>query len=58
MTRGTIGLFTGLLLGITIVFASFGDMLIVALIGAIGVIIGKALDGDLDLDRFMPKRDR
>jgi hypothetical protein len=38
-----------LILGLALVFGSFGDMLIVGLFGAIGYLIAKLLDGDLDL---------
>jgi hypothetical protein len=49
MSRSTLGLIVGLVLGYAAIFGGFGDMLIVALIGAIGFVAGKALDGDLDL---------
>jgi hypothetical protein len=49
MSQTSIGLFTGLLLGIAYVVAGFGDMLIVALFGAIGVLVMKAVQGELDI---------
>jgi len=49
MSRSTLGLIVGLVLGYAAIFGGFGDMLIVALIGAIGFVVGKALEGDLDL---------
>lgn len=49
MNRVSLATITGLILGLTIVFGSFGDMLIVALFGAIGYGVAKVLDGDLDL---------
>lgn len=49
MSRSTLGLIVGLVLGYAAIFGGFGDMLIVALIGAIGFAAGKALEGDLDL---------
>ncbi len=49
MSRSTLGLIVGLVLGYAAIFGGFGDMLIVALIGAIGFVAGKALEGDLDL---------
>jgi hypothetical protein len=49
MNRVSLATITGLILGLTIVFGSFGDMLIVALFGAIGYGIAKVLDGDFDL---------
>lgn len=52
MSRSTLGLLVGLALGFAAIFGGFGDMLIVALIGAIGFAAGKALDGDLDLTQI------
>lgn len=47
MSRSTLGLLVGLALGYAAIFGGFGDMLIVALIAAIGFLAGKALEGDL-----------
>ena len=59
MNRVSLATITGLLLGITVVFGSFGDMLVVALFGAIGYGIAKVLDGTLDLSAVVSKaRDR
>jgi len=52
MSRSTLGLIVGLVLGYAAIFGGFGDMLIVALIGAIGFVAGKALEGDLDLSQI------
>lgn len=49
MSRSTLGLIVGLVLGYAAIFGGFGEMLIVALLGAIGLVVGKALEGDLDL---------
>ncbi len=49
MSRSTLGLIVGLVLGYAAIFGGFGEMLIVALLGAIGYVVGKALEGDLDL---------
>lgn len=49
MSRSTLGLLVGLALGYVAVFGGFGEMLVVALLAAIGFAAGKALDGDLDL---------
>lgn len=49
MNRVSLATLTGLILGLAVAFGSFGDMLIVALFGAIGYGIAKVLDGDLDL---------
>lgn len=52
MSRSTLGLLVGLVLGYAAIFGGFGDMLIVALIGALGYVAGKALEGDLDLSQI------
>ncbi len=49
MSQTTVGLFVGLILGLALIFGSFGDMLVVALFGAIGVVVVKVIEGDLDL---------
>jgi hypothetical protein len=56
MPSTTVGFFAGLLLGLALVLANFGDMLIVALFGAIGVVIVKVVDGDLDLGQLSARR--
>lgn len=60
MNRTTLATLVGLILGLAFVFGSFGDMLIVALFGAIGYGVAKVLDGDVDvaglLDRTRQRR--
>jgi hypothetical protein len=46
---------TGLILGLALVFGNFGDMLIVALLGAIGYGIAKVLDGDMDVQGWLSR---
>ena len=59
MNRVAIATITGLVLGLTVVFASFGDMLIVAIFAAIGYTVAKILDGDLDVSALLSRdRDR
>ena len=53
MTRTNMGIIIGLVLGLAFVLGSFGDMLIVALFAAIGFVIAKVLDGDLDLAPYL-----
>jgi ABC-type sulfate transport system permease component len=48
MTRATLGIVTGLALGIALAVGSFGQMLIVALFAVIG-FVAKVLECDLDL---------
>jgi uncharacterized membrane protein len=50
------GLFVGLILGLALVFGDFGEMLIVALFGAIGFVVMMVIQGDLDLDDFLARR--
>lgn len=57
MSNTTIAaVFIGLILGIAITFGSFGDMLIVALFGAIGYGVAKIIDGDLDVSELLSRR--
>jgi hypothetical protein len=55
MNRTALATVTGLILGLALVFGSFGDMLIVALLGAIGYVIAKVLDGDLDVAGWLSR---
>jgi hypothetical protein len=52
MTRTTFGIIVGLVLGLTVAFGSFGQMLIVALFAIAGFVVAKVLDGDLDLSPY------
>jgi hypothetical protein len=56
MKRTTLGILTGLALGLALAFGSFGQMLIVALFAIIGFVVAKVLDGDLDLGAYLPSR--
>jgi hypothetical protein len=55
MNRTALATVTGLILGLALVFGSFGDMLIVALLGAIGYGIAKVLDGDWDVQGWLSR---
>jgi hypothetical protein len=46
---------TGLILGLALVVGNFGDMLIVALLGAIGYGVAKVLDGDMDVQGWLSR---
>lgn len=52
MNFTTLGLLTGLALGITAAFGGFGAFLIVLVLAAIGLIVGRVLDGKLDISQF------
>lgn len=55
MNRTALATTTGLILGVALVFGNFGDMLIVALFGAIGYGIAKVLSGDVDLPGWLAR---
>jgi hypothetical protein len=55
MNRTALATVTGLILGLALVFGNFGDMLIVALLGAIGYGIAKVLDGEVDLQGWLSR---
>lgn len=55
MNRTALATITGLILGLALVFGSFGDMLIVALLGAIGYGVARVLDGDVDVPAWLAR---
>lgn len=56
MSRTNMGILIGLALGLAFVLGNFGDMLIVALFAGIGLVVAKALDGDVDVSRYLGSR--
>jgi hypothetical protein len=56
MNRTTLGVLIGLALGFAIAFGSFGDMLIVALFGALGFGVAKVVEGEVDLGSYLTGR--
>ena len=56
MTRTTLGTVIGLALGFALVFGNFGDMLIVALFGALGFGIAKIVSGEVDIIPYLSGR--
>jgi hypothetical protein len=48
-----VGLFVGLLLGMALAFDGFGSMLIVAFCGAVGYVIMKVVQGEIDLTPYL-----
>lgn len=53
------GLLAGLILGAAGAFGGFGIFLIVLVMGALGLVIGRVLDGQLDLNAMLGRgRDR
>lgn len=57
MTPTQVGLLTGIVLGTAAAFGGFGAFLVVLLFGAVGLIIGRVLEGKLDLSQLVG-RDR
>lgn len=51
-------LLIGLFLGFVAAFGTVGDFLLVALFGAIGLIVGRILEGKLEVGQLLGRRDR
>lgn len=58
MQPTVVGLFTGLLLGIANELDGFGAMLLVALFGAIGFILMKVIEGEIDVSDLIDRTRR
>ncbi|HYQ67349.1 hypothetical protein [Actinophytocola sp.] len=52
MNSTTLGLSTGLALGFAGAFGGFGAFLIVLVLGALGLVVGRVLDGKLDVSQL------
>ncbi len=52
------GLFVGLVLGLALAFDGFGSMLIVAFCGALGYVVMKVVEGEIDLSDYINGRGR
>lgn len=52
MNRTMFGTAVGLLLGVVLVYAGFGPMVVVAAFGLVGWAVAKVLAGELDLSRL------
>lgn len=54
-----VGLIAGMALGFAGYFGGFGAFLLVAALGAVGFVVGRFLEGDLDFgDIFRTREDR
>lgn len=53
MPAPVLGLLTGLVAGLALAFGSFGDFLVVLFIGALGYLIGRVVEGSLDLGQYV-----
>jgi uncharacterized membrane protein len=57
MNSTHLGLLTGLVLGVAAAFGGFGAFLLVLVFGALGLLVGRYLDGKLNLSA-LSGRDR
>ena len=53
MRSSTVALFTGLILGLAYVLTDFGEMLVVAAFGVVAFVIGKVIEGEIDLSQYI-----
>lgn len=52
------GLVVGLVLGVVAAFGGLGAFLVVAALGAVGLVVGRILDGRLDLNALLGRNAR
>ncbi|MCG7206163.1 MULTISPECIES: hypothetical protein [Streptomyces] len=57
MNTAVIGMIAGMALGFAGYFGGFGAFLLVAALGAIGFVVGRFAEGDLELGDFFRARD-
>ncbi|MFE1262638.1 hypothetical protein ACFW5X_19165 [Streptomyces albogriseolus] len=57
MRMAVVGMIAGMALGFAGYFGGFGAFLLVAALGAVGFVIGRLLEGDLELGDFFRHRD-
>lgn len=58
MSAATVGLLAGMALGFAAFFGGFWAFLLVAFLGLVGLIIGRVLQGDLEMSDFTRSRNR
>ncbi|MET9552855.1 hypothetical protein [Streptomyces sp. NPDC006645] len=58
MSMAVVGLLAGMALAFAGYFGGFGAFLLVAALGAVGFVVGRFLDGDLEAGDFFRGRDR
>ncbi|WP_151479775.1 hypothetical protein [Streptomyces albicerus] len=56
MSMAVIGMIAGMALGFAGYFGGFGAFLLVAALGAVGFVVGRFLEGDLDPGDFFRTR--
>ncbi|MCH0562604.1 MULTISPECIES: hypothetical protein [unclassified Streptomyces] len=58
MRMAAVGLIAGMALGFAGYFGGFGAFLLVAALGAVGFVVGRFLEGDLEAGEFFRTRTR
>lgn len=58
MTSAQIGLIAGMGMGLAAIVGGFPGFLLVAALGAIGLIVGKVVDGEVDLSSVNSRKGR
>ena len=58
MQPSIVGLFVGLILGVVLELDGFGAMVVTAVIGAAGYVIGKVVQGEIDLGELIDRTRR
>ncbi|KOT38213.1 hypothetical protein ADK41_16380 [Streptomyces caelestis] len=58
MNAAVVGMIAGMALGFAGYFGGFGAFLLVAALGAVGFVVGRFLEGDLELGDLFRSRDK
>lgn len=58
MNATTVGLLTGLILGLAGAVGGLGGFLLALVLGAIGLLVGRVLDGEIDLGQVLSGKGR
>ncbi|MEU9622023.1 MULTISPECIES: hypothetical protein [unclassified Streptomyces] len=58
MSMAVVGMVAGMALGFAGYFGGFGAFLLVAALGAVGFVVGRLLEGDLEPGDFFRGRER
>lgn len=58
MVPSAIGLFVGIALGFAAAFGGITALCVVAVFGALGLVVGKIVEGELDVSSYLRDRGR
>ncbi|MFI6853823.1 hypothetical protein [Streptomyces sp. NPDC050416] len=58
MSMAVVGMIAGMALAFAGYFGGFGAFLLVAALGAVGFVVGRFLEGDMDFGDFFRPRER